>query len=127
MSKHVFLSFVVEDKDAVELFRGQAKNKNSGLAFDDYSVRVPYNSTDADYIRRQISAKIKNSSVTICIVGATTHTSAWVKWEIEKSVAEGNKVIGVKLSTAGPIPSALTAARAPIYTWNIADIVAAIG
>jgi hypothetical protein len=36
MFKHVFLSFVEEDLASVVLFRGQAKNKNSNLEFDDY-------------------------------------------------------------------------------------------
>lgn len=39
MAKHVFLSFVEEDLELVRLFRGQAKNKNSDLEFDDYSER----------------------------------------------------------------------------------------
>lgn len=51
MTKHVFLSFVEEDLTMVNLFRGQAKNRNSDLAFDDYSVKTPYNSDNAAYIR----------------------------------------------------------------------------
>ena len=65
MAKHAFLSFVVEDKSSADLFRGQAKNKNSGLSFDDYSVTTPFNSTDADYIKSQITAKIKNTTKSI--------------------------------------------------------------
>lgn len=127
MAKHVFLSFVEEDLTLVRLFRGQAQNKNSQLAFDDYSVKVPYNSTDAAYIRSQISKKISASSVTICLIGAKTHTSTWVAWEIEKSVELGNKVIGVKLPNAGPTPAALTAIGAPIMAWDITAIVKQIG
>ena len=129
MSKHVFLSFVAEDLDGVNLFRGQAANKNSALAFDDYSVKVPYNSQDATYIRSQITEKIRSASVTICLIGQTTATSAWVEWEIQKSVELGNKVIGVRLysSVECPTPPALIAAGAPVYGWDIAEIVAAIG
>lgn len=92
MSKHVFLSFVEEHLPSVVLFRGQAKNKNSDLEFDDFSVKVPYDSTDTDYIRSQVATKIQDASATIGIIGATTSTSSWVTWEIEKSVALGNKV-----------------------------------
>lgn len=127
MSKHVFLSFVEEDLSSAILFRGQAKNKKSDLEFDDYSVKVPFNSTNADYIRSQITPKIRAASATIVIIGAETSTSSWVKWEIEKSAALGNKVIGVKLSTAGPTPAALTAASATIVGWDIAKIVAELG
>lgn len=88
---------------------------------------MPYNSTNGDYIRSQIAAKIRTASATIVIIGATTSTSSWVKWEIEKSVALGTKMIGVKLSTAGPMPAALTAAGATFVGWVIAKIVAELG
>src|SRR5659263_263899 len=110
MAKHVFLSFVEEDLNGANLFRGQAKNKNSNLEFDDYSVKVAYNSANAEYIRSQITEKIRSASVTICLIGQTTAASAWVAWEIQKSVALGNKVIGVRLyaNVACPTPPALT-------------------
>lgn len=129
MAKHVFLSFVEEDLDGANLFRGQAKNQNSALTFDDYSVKVPYNSENADYIRRQITEKIRAASVTICLIGQTTATSAWVKWEVEKSVALGNKIIGVKLyaSVPCPTPAALTAAGAKVLGWDVPAIVREIG
>src|SRR4051794_17527401 len=82
MSRHVFLSFVEEDLTLVTLFRGQARNRNSALSFDDYSVKDPYNSTRADYIRSQIRPKISACSVLVCLVGAQTHRSSWVDWEI---------------------------------------------
>lgn len=127
MSKHVFLSFVEEDLPSVILFRGQAKNKKSDLEFDDYSVKVAYNSTNADYIRSQITSKVRAASATIVIIGATTSTSSWVKWEIEKSAALGKNLIGVKLSTAGATPAALTAASATVVGWDIAKIVSELG
>lgn len=129
MAKHVFLSFVQEDLDLVNLFRGQAKRKNGDLSFDDYSVKVPYNSDDAAYIRTQIAGKIRAASVTICLIGPMTSSSTWVKWEVEKSVEVGNKVFGVQLynGRTHPIPSALTAIKAPVYGWDIDAIVRAIG
>lgn len=129
MTKHVFLSFVVEDLDLVNLFRGQAKNQKSDLAFDDYSVKQPYNSTDAAYIRSQISAKIRSASVTLCLIGPHTATSSWVEWEIRKSYELGNKVIGVRLDSTVPatVPLALRERSAPVYGWDIPAIVRAIG
>lgn len=127
MTKHVFLSFVEEDLTSVILFRGQAKNRRSDLEFADYSVKVPYNSTDANYIRSQIASKIKAASATIVLIGATTSSSSWVKWEIEKSLELGNKLIGVRLSTAGSTPPALISARATVVGWDIAKIVAELG
>lgn len=129
MTKHVFLSFVAEDLNLVNLFRGQAKNQKSDLSFDDYSVKQPYNSANAAYIRAQITEKIRSASVTLCLIGPHTARSAWVEWEIRKSYELGNKVLGVNLSSAVPatIPSALRERNALIYGWDIAAIVRAIG
>jgi len=129
MAKHVFLSFVEEDLAHVNLFRGQAKNKKSDLVFDDYSVKVPYNSESAPYIRAQIKEKIRSASVTIVLLGPTTSSSKWVDWEIETSYALGNKVLGVKLYSdkACPTPAALIARGAKVLGWDIDAIVKEIG
>jgi len=126
MAGHAFLSFVVEDLELVKMFRGQAKNKKSDLSFDDYSVTTPFNSTNADYIRGQITQKIKNASVTICLIGTTTASSQWVKWEIEKSDSLGKRLLGVRLhsdSAKDVAPPALVAAGAKVVNWDIDDIV----
>lgn len=130
MAKHVFLSFVVEDKDLVNMFRGQAKNKNSDLEFDDYSVTVPFNSSDADYIRRKITEKIRSASVTLCLIGETTSKSSWVEWEIEKSDDLGNSLLGVRLHSDPKkdiTPQALTDRKTKVLNWDIDAIVEFIG
>jgi hypothetical protein len=125
VTKHVFLSFVEEDLELVHLFRGQAKNKNSSLSFDDYSVKVPYNSVNATYIRSKIAEKIRAASVTICLIGSATSTSRWVDWEIEKSDDLGNKVFGVRLNSRvnHSVPASLRAMGAKVLPWNIDQIV----
>jgi hypothetical protein len=130
MAKHVFLSFVVEDQDLVTLFRGQARNKNSDLSFDDYSVREPINSANASYIKTRITEKIRACSVTICLVGTDTAASAWVDWEIRKGAELGKKVFGVRLhgdAARDRTPRALTDIGAKVLNWEIDKIVAEIG
>jgi hypothetical protein len=122
MAKHVFLSFVVEDKARVDLFRGQAKNRNSDLEFDDYSVTEPFDSTNANYIRTKITEKLRRASITICLIGETTNKSRWVKWEIEKSNELGNRLLGVRLHSDPQrdiTPQALTDAGAKVVNWEI--------
>jgi hypothetical protein len=126
----VFLSFVVEDQDLVNLFRGQAKNTNIELEFSDYSVQEPFDSTDAPYIRSRIRERIRAASVTICLIGQTTHRSKWVDWELRASKEEGNKIFGVRLhsdSTKDPTPHALTDLKASVVNWDIDAIVRLIG
>jgi hypothetical protein len=127
-TRHVFLSFVAEDLDYVNLFRGQAKNKNTSLSFDDYSVKVPYNSTQAGYIRGKIKDKIRTASVFICLVGADTSKSLWVNWEIRTAQQLGKRIIAVRLRSASdPLPVALTEVGAKVVGWDTAAIVSLIG
>lgn len=130
MAKRVFLSFVEEDLELVNLLRGQAKNRSTDLEFSDYSVREAYDSTNAEYIRGKIRERIRAASITICLIGATTHKSKWVDWELRVSAEEKNKIFGVRLHSSSLkdiSPEALTDLRAPIYNWDIGAIVMAIG
>src|SRR5208337_35489 len=77
VSRHVFISFANEDIDEVNLFRGQAKNENTDLEFDDYSVKDAFDSKDADYIKRQIRERIDKASVTVVFLSKHGARSAW--------------------------------------------------
>jgi hypothetical protein len=119
-----FLSFVEEDLNLVNLFRGQAKNDNMDLEFADYSIKEPFDSTNADYIARGITAQLKLASITVCLVGPTTHTSKWVDWELRKSLELGKPIMGVCLYNNGRVqymPTPLLGK--PWVGWNIAEIV----
>jgi len=120
-----FLSFVEEDLELVNLFRGQAKNKSSDLEFADYSVKVPFNSANAEYIKRQIAPKITGSSLTMCLYGPTTYTSDWVDWELQTALEVPKPIMGVWLYSDGRIkyhPAALQGH--PRVSWDIDQIVA---
>lgn len=95
VSRHVFISFDHEDLNDVNLLRGQAKNDKVDLQFDDHSVKEPYDSNNADYIKRNIREKIDRCSVTVVYLSDKSATSKWVNWEIEESLKRGKGVIGV--------------------------------
>lgn len=119
-----FLSFVEEDLSLVNLFRGQAKNNNVDLEFADYSVKEPFESTNADYIKRCITSQVNLVSITICLYGRTTYTSSWVDWELRKSVELGKPIMGVELYNDGRIqyyPRMLDGK--PRVCWDVAAIV----
>lgn len=48
------------------------------------------------------------------IVGAKTHKSAWVKWEIEKAVELKKRIVAVKTDRENTSPTALLGVGA---TW----------
>lgn len=93
--RNVFISFATEDMDEVNLLRAQAKNDNNDIEFNDHSVREPYDSVQAEYIRRKISERINRASVTVVYISDDTAQSKWVKWEVEKSLELGKKVVAV--------------------------------
>jgi hypothetical protein len=124
MAIRAFLSFVEEDLNLVNLFRGQAKNERMDLVFDDYSIKIPFNSQNVDYIGRGIAAQIKFSTLTICLYGPTTYQSKWVKWELEKTLELGKPLVGVCLYSDGRVryyPGPLE--QWPRLAWNIPEIV----
>lgn len=93
--RNVFISFVAEDIDDVNLLRAHAKNENSDIEFSDHSVRKPYDSEQADYIRRKIAERITRSSTTVVYISENTAQSQWVAWEVQKSLELGKRVIAV--------------------------------
>jgi hypothetical protein len=93
--RNVFISFATEDMDEVNLLRGQAKNQKSDIEFNDHSVREPYDSDKAEYIKRKIAERIDRTSTTVVFLSANTAQSKWVRWEVEKSVEMGKKVLCV--------------------------------
>jgi hypothetical protein len=124
MAIRAFLSFVEEDLNLVNLFRGQAKNEALGLEFADYSIKEPFNSTNAEYIGRGITQQLKYATLTICLYGPSTYTSQWVEWELNKTIELGKPIMGVYLYNDGRIkyyPAALE--KYPRVPWNIPNIV----
>lgn len=128
VSRHVFISFDHEDLDEVNLLRGQAKNDKMDLQFDDHSVKEPYDSNNADYIKRNIREKIDRCSVTLVYLTDKTASSKWVNWEIEESLKRGKGVIGVYKGDKQPTktPSAFQQNGCTVVKWEHAALSAAI-
>ncbi len=64
------------------------------------------NSTNTDYIMQQIREKyLKDSTVTIVLIGNCTHSRRYVDWEIKSSLQQGNVLpnglIGIILQSKG--------------------------
>ncbi|MQR96705.1 TIR domain-containing protein [Fictibacillus phosphorivorans] len=111
MAKKVFVSYhsATEDTNHKNLLVAWSKNDSShfDIKFDDLSVGVSINSDNANYIKNVIKGKIKDSAVFLCLVGENTHKSDWVKWEIDKAVELGKKIVAVKIKSMYQPPSNL--------------------
>lgn len=117
--RNVFISFSHEDLNAVNLLRGQAKNDNSPLDFNDWSVSEPYESDRAQYIKQKIAERIAQSSVTVVFLSDSTPASRWVTWEIEETIRQGKHVVGVYPQNSRPaaLPEAIGMNRITCVPW----------
>lgn len=117
---NVFISFVAEDLTDVNMLRAQAKNENSGIEFNDWSLKKPFDSKDAEYVRRGIRERIRQCSVTVVYISDKTADSKWVNWEIRESIALGKGVVAMYKGGRPPsrLPNAVSENKVPVVPWN---------
>jgi hypothetical protein len=125
---NVFISFVSEDLDDVNMLRGQAKNQNSDIEFNDWSLREPFDSKQAEYIKRGIRERIRQCSVTVVYVSDKSADSKWVDWEIRESISLGKGVVAMHKGNSPParLPKAVTDNRVQVVSWNQKELANAI-
>ena len=122
--KRSFISFHVEDEAQVDLLRHQAKDDRFDLEFTDYSVKEPFD----EAWKTQCTERIRQSSVTIVMIGKDTHSREAVLWEINKSYELGKPVIGVRIykDENHTIPEQMRQNGAKIVNWKMDEIQQAI-
>jgi hypothetical protein len=118
--KNVFISFAFEDVDEVNLLRAHAKNEKSDIEFNDRSVQEPYDSERADYIRSRLADRINQASTTVVYVSESTQASQWVRWEVEKSLELGKRVIAMHAGDHPPtsMPEWLRRSEIRVVPWR---------
>lgn len=130
MAKRVFLSFLAEDEQQVQGLRLLAATpKYAALEFYDESVRVAYDSANADYVKGKIREKINRTSVTVCLISENTHTSKWVDWELEESDKKNNKIIAMALKGVerAILPALIKKKGLTFHPWDPAKLMTLIG
>ena len=118
--RSIFISFAGEDLKQVNLLRGQAKKEDSDLEFVDRSLKDPFDSKDAEYIKRGIRERIRQASVTLVFVTDATAQSKWVNWEVEESVRQGKGVIAMYSGDKAPttILDSIKKNKIKIVPWD---------
>jgi hypothetical protein len=108
--------FISYDYDAAKHYKNMLlawdKNDEFAFAFSDHSADVSIQSTNAEAIKRALSAKINSATHFLCIVGAKTSKSGWVAWEIEKAKELKKRLVAVKTASDNTTPSGLLNAGA---------------
>jgi hypothetical protein len=117
--RNVFISFTDEDKPMVELLRGQAQNEDSTVNFNDWSLRAPFESERAEYIREGVRERIRQASLTLVYLSDHTAGSKWVNWEVEESIKLGKSVVGVyQGEIPGRLPPAIKKHKIRVIVWT---------
>src|ERR1017187_9047650 len=118
--KNVFISFAFEDLDEVNLLRGQARNEKREIEFNDLSVREAFDSERAEYIRQKIRERINRCSAVIVYLSAATAASRWVRWEVEKGLELGKRVIAVHSGDTPPenLPAFIRDQGIKVVRWS---------
>lgn len=111
MAKKIFVSYKAdtEGNRYKNLLVAWSENDNGyfNIKFDDTSVGVSINSTDANYIKAVIKGKITDSPIFLCLIGENTHKSDWVNWEIEHAALLNKKIVAVKISNSYESPRSI--------------------
>jgi len=130
MARKVFFSFHYgRDVWRVNVVRNSGVVEGvSAAGFHDASVWEETKKKGDEAIKKLIDRGLDGTSVTVVLIGAETANRSYVSYEIEKSVARGNGILGIRINNVkdkdgktespGPIPPVLANIGAPIYDWE---------
>ena len=110
MPKKVFVSYDhSEDAHYRDLLRAWDANTDFDFEFDLRSPTVAIDSSEASVIQSSLTKKMKESEYILVIIGAKSHSSKWMKWEIERAKQSDTnlKFAAVKISSSNITPSVL--------------------
>lgn len=97
MARRVFFSFHYSN----DIWRAnQVRNSNviagaDTAGFFDHSEYEEAKKRGSDAIKRMILRNLKNTSVTVVLIGTETAFRPWVRYEIEQSIAQKNGLLGI--------------------------------
>ena len=131
MARRTFFSFHYDN----DIWRAnQVSNSNvvagaDTAGFFDHSEYEEARKAGAEGIRRMILKNLKNTSVTVVLIGSETANRPWVKYEIEQSIAQKNGLLGIYIhhlkdqngNTSlfrGTKPSVPYGTEFPAYDWD---------
>lgn len=126
MARNVFFSFDYDDILAVNVVRNSdvILPANRNLPFRDRSLYEEARKTSGA-IKNAIDDAVDGTSVTAVLVGEHTWRSAWVRYEIAKSLERGNGFVVIDIDGIGPSPTPNAGANPldamMIAPWHGAD------
>ncbi len=99
MARKVFFSFKYDDVQRAMNVRNS--NVITGTAKSGFIDKADFEKVEREgdkAIKAWIDKQLEGTTVTVVLVGANTHKSRWVKYEIEQSIAKGNGILTIDIS-----------------------------
>lgn len=104
MPRKVFFSFHFDDVTRANVVRNSdviTRQYQEGVRFYDKSLWEEAKKQGPLAIKRMINTALEGSSVTCVLIGQKTWQRPWVRYEILKSIARGNGILGVEIHDVG--------------------------
>jgi len=102
-------------------------NERVAIQISDEANRFPVGSEKSSYIRKVLRERISQVDVVICMIGNGTAWREWVDWELDTAIEFHRGVCGVRLKgSRGRTPRVLVELGAPVASWSVPAIIAAI-
>lgn len=102
MAKRVYFAFHYQD---VIDFRANTVRKHNFIegvkaaGYYDHSIWEDAKLTSPISLKRLINKELENTSVTAVLIGSSTWSRRWVRYEIFKSMERGNTLIGIHINS----------------------------
>ena len=100
----------------------------AAAGWDDASLWEATKKRGKEAVQQLIDNGLRNTSVTVVLIGAETSKRHWVDYEIKQSYERGNGVVGVRIHRVrdqdgkgdkrGDLPQRLVDTKAPIYNYD---------
>ena len=136
MARKVFFSFHYQrDLWRVNVVRNSGVIEGvSAAGFYDASLWERAKRSGAEAVKTLINDGLNGSTVTAVLIGAETAKRQYVSYEIERSIALGNGLLGIRINNIkdagglvdppGLVPKSLIKAGAPVYTYEYGKLAA---
>jgi len=128
MARKVFFSFKYDDVHRAMNVRNS--NVIGGVMKSGFIDKADFEKVEREgdkAIQTWIDNQLSGTSVTVVLVGANTHRSKWVRYEIEQSIARGNGLLTIDISKIADMQGnttdccSLRASGYKHYLWNKDD------
>ncbi len=102
MARRVYFAFHYQDVIDFRVNVVRQHNKLIGAqtaGYYDHSIWEESRRTSPLALKRLVNRELQGSSVTVVLIGSETWQRPWVRYEIVKSLEQGNHVVGVHINS----------------------------